>query len=61
VVASGHLLRIQVVDDGVGGVDPAGGSGLAGLDDRLATLNGRLRITSPAGGGTRIQAELPLG
>jgi signal transduction histidine kinase len=61
VVASGHVLRISVADDGVGGADPGRGSGLIGLGDRLETLNGRLQVSSPSGGGTRVQAELPLG
>jgi len=51
-------LRVEVCDDGVGGADPAGGTGLAGLADRMAALGGTLRIDSPAGGGTRLVAEL---
>jgi signal transduction histidine kinase len=54
------MLRVQVGDDGVGGADPRGGSGLRGLGDRVQALGGRLRIESPAGGGTRITAELPI-
>ena len=52
-------VTVEVVDDGVGGADAAGGSGLRGLSDRLAALDGRLRVESPAGGGTRLRAELP--
>jgi signal transduction histidine kinase len=52
-------LRVQVRDDGVGGARPEG-SGLLGLADRLAVLDGHLRIESPAGGGTLIAAEFPL-
>jgi signal transduction histidine kinase len=52
-------LRIEVVDDGVGGASPTPGSGLEGLLDRVDSLGGRLRITSPAGAGTTIVAELP--
>ena len=52
-------VRVQVRDDGIGGARPDG-SGLLGLADRLAVLNGRLRIESPAGGGTLIAADLPL-
>src|SRR5919106_344301 len=53
------VLRLEIRDDGVGGAR-AGGSGLLGLEDRLATLGGRLRIDSPAGSGTRLEATLPL-
>jgi signal transduction histidine kinase len=48
-----------VTDDGVGGADPATGSGLLGLADRVEALGGRLQVTSPRGVGTRILAELP--
>ena len=51
---------IDVSDDGRGGASPDGGSGLRGLADRLAALEGRLRIESPASGGTRVVAEIPL-
>jgi PAS domain S-box-containing protein len=50
---------IEVADDGVGGAD-AGGSGLRGLIDRVAALDGRLRVESPERGGTRIVAEVPV-
>jgi signal transduction histidine kinase len=50
---------IEVRDDGVGGADPARGTGLAGLADRVAALDGRLSISSPAGGGTVVRAEIP--
>jgi signal transduction histidine kinase len=56
---SGGLL-VEVGDDGVGGADPDG-SGLRGLADRVAALDGHLRVHSPAGQGTRITAELPCG
>ncbi|WP_370937072.1 histidine kinase [Amycolatopsis sp. cg13] len=52
-------LRVEVVDDGIGGAAPEAGSGLAGLSDRVAAAGGRLRVESPAGAGTRIEAELP--
>jgi signal transduction histidine kinase len=51
---------VTVADDGVGGADPAGGSGLRGLAARVEALNGRLEIDSPPGGGTRVTAEIPL-
>jgi signal transduction histidine kinase len=53
-------LAVEVADDGVGGADPSRGSGLHGLADRLATVDGHLVIESPADGGTRIRAEIPL-
>jgi signal transduction histidine kinase len=52
---------VIVSDDGVGGADPAGGSGLRGLAARVEALNGRLDVDSPVGGGTCIKAEIPLG
>jgi signal transduction histidine kinase len=52
-------LRITVRDDGVGGARPNGG-GLVGLADRLAVLDGRLRIESPSVGGTLVAADIPL-
>ena len=52
--------RMIVSDDGVGGADPAGGSGLRGLADRVEALDGRLTIDSPPGAGTTLRAELPL-
>jgi signal transduction histidine kinase len=54
------MAVVEVVDDGVGGADPAGGSGLRGLADRVAVLDGSLSVTSPVGGGTHIRAEIPL-
>lgn len=51
---------VTVADDGVGGADPAGGSGLRGLAARVEALNGHLEVDSPPGGGTRVRAEIPL-
>ena len=51
---------VVVADDGVGGANPAGGTGLRGLAARVEALNGRLDVDSPPGGGTRIKAEIPL-
>ena len=51
---------VIVSDDGVGGADPTGGTGLRGLAARVEALNGRLDVDSPPGGGTRIKAEIPL-
>jgi len=52
---------VEVADDGVGGADPASGSGLRGLADRVEALDGRLRVLSPPGHGTIVRAELPCG
>ncbi|MFL5924576.1 MAG: sensor histidine kinase [Gaiellaceae bacterium] len=52
-------LVVEVVDDGVGGADTERGSGLRGLADRVEALGGRLRVWTPLGGGTRVQAEIP--
>jgi signal transduction histidine kinase len=53
-------LVLAVGDDGTGGADPAGGSGLAGLAQRVRTVDGRLEIASPPGGPTTVTAVLPL-
>ena len=64
--ASVHIERengrvvIEVADDGAGGADASRGSGLRGLADRLAALDGTLSIESPAGSGTSVRAEIPL-
>jgi signal transduction histidine kinase len=60
VTTSENRLRVSVRDDGVGGADSSAGSGLIGLEDRVAALGGRLALTSPAGQGTSISVELPL-
>jgi len=52
-------VRIEVRDDGHGGADPAAGSGLRGLADRVAALDGKLEVISPPGAGTTLRAELP--
>jgi signal transduction histidine kinase len=53
------MLAVQVRDDGVGGAR-GDGSGLVGLADRLGAVDGRLRIESPADGGTLVAAAIPL-
>jgi signal transduction histidine kinase len=53
------VLRVAIRDDGVGGADPARGSGLVGLRDRIEALGGTLEVTSPAGGGTTLLIEIP--
>jgi signal transduction histidine kinase len=60
LAAQDGLVRLSVEDDGCGGANPRG-AGLVGLADRVVTLGGRLAVTSPPGGGTRVVAELPTG
>ena len=50
---------MEVDDDGRGGADPARGTGLTGLADRVAAVDGRLLLSSPAGGPTLVRVELP--
>jgi signal transduction histidine kinase len=60
-VATGDgRVRIEVEDDGLGGADPARGTGLRGLADRIEALGGTLHVESPAGAGTRLAAEIPF-
>jgi signal transduction histidine kinase len=61
VARRNRRLLVEVVDDGVGGADPVRGSGLRGLADRVEALDGRLRVWSPEGRGTRIRADIPCG
>ncbi|MEZ5102126.1 MAG: sensor domain-containing protein [Thermoleophilia bacterium] len=61
VVQDGGTLVVEVGDDGVGGAAASPGSGLSGLADRLAAVDGRLLLASPPGGPTTIRAELPCG
>ena len=58
-VGGGGLLRAQVTDDGAGGADPAAGTGLAGVEHRLATFDGILAVSSPPGGPTIVVIEVP--
>ncbi len=53
------MVRVAIRDDGVGGADPARGSGLVGLSDRIEALGGTLELTSPAGRGTTLLIEIP--
>ncbi|MGW5189675.1 sensor domain-containing protein [Kribbella sp. NPDC004138] len=57
----GDILLVDIRDDGQGGADPAKGSGLRGLSDRVAGVDGRLIVHSPPGRGTVLIAELPCG
>jgi signal transduction histidine kinase len=56
----GGQLVVTIGDDGPGGAEPAAGSGLRGLGDRVSALGGTLSVASPRGGGTRLEARLPL-
>ncbi|MGC4789788.1 histidine kinase [Micromonospora sp. DT178] len=58
VQADGELV-VEISDDGCGGADPAGGTGLTGLADRVAAADGRLLLASPPGGPTLVRVELP--
>jgi signal transduction histidine kinase len=60
VRALGDRLLTAVSDDGVGGADQGAGSGLLGLEDRVAALGGRLHIESPPGQGTSVRADVPI-
>jgi signal transduction histidine kinase len=57
---AGHALRIAISDDGAGGASFTGGTGLAGLKDRVEALGGGIFLDSPAGAGTSLRVELPL-
>jgi signal transduction histidine kinase len=59
VSRQGRNAVIEIADNGVGGADSAGGSGLRGLADRVEALDGRLSVISPPGAGTTVTAELP--
>ena len=56
---AGGVLVLEISDDGVGGADPERGSGLRGLSDRVAALDGELILDSPPGHGTRVTARIP--
>jgi signal transduction histidine kinase len=60
VGSSGGELWVEVADDGIGGADASRGSGLRGLADRVAAVDGRLEIESPPGKGTRLTCWIPL-
>jgi signal transduction histidine kinase len=60
VTGRADVLVLEVSDDGTGGADPARGSGLSGLAQRAAVVDGRLGILSPPGGPTQVTVELPL-
>ena len=58
-IRSGDELVLEVADDGRGGAEPTGGSGLRGLADRLGALGGELHVCSPPGGGTIVRGVIP--
>ena len=60
LAVTGEQLVIEVRDDGSGGADPARGTGLTGLSDRVEVSDGTLAITSPPGRGTMLRATLPV-
>ena len=60
VTGADGVLRVSVRDDGIGGADPARGSGLVGLRDRVEALGGTVAVDSPRGEGTAIEVALPL-
>ena len=59
VARSNGIVEVEVSDDGVGGADPSAGTGLRGLQDRVAALDGELTVESPSGGGTTVRARIP--
>jgi signal transduction histidine kinase len=56
----GGELHVEIADDGVGGADTSGGTGLSGLADRVEVMHGCFSVDSPSGGGTRVHASIPL-
>jgi len=61
VITGEDVLRVRVRDDGRGGAEFGGGSGLLGLKDRVEALGGRIRLHSPPGSGTTLEVHVPLG
>ena len=61
VVAADGTVTVEIEDDGRGGADLTGGSGIRGLADRVEALGGSLEVRSPIDGGTLVRAEIPLG
>jgi signal transduction histidine kinase len=58
--ATDGVLAVEVIDDGIGGADPSRGSGLRGLADRVAAVDGTLKVESPPGKGTRLTVRIPV-
>jgi PAS domain S-box-containing protein len=61
IAARDSTVVVEVADDGAGGADPAAGTGLRGLADRVEALGGSLEVVSPVGSGTTLRAEIPAG
>jgi signal transduction histidine kinase len=61
IARRGDRLAIDVTDDGAGGAEPAAGSGLRGLEERVRALDGWMSVISPPGGPTSVLVELPCG
>ena len=60
IAREGETLLVEVRDNGAGGADPANGTGLIGLADRVDVLGGRLEVESPRGAGTLVRATIPM-
>jgi signal transduction histidine kinase len=58
--ALGDVVRVHIRDDGIGGADPARGSGLIGLRDRVEALGGSMMLASPSGEGTSVLVDFPI-
>src|SRR5262249_28415148 len=54
------VLKLRVTDNGVGGADPTRGSGLFGLQERIESLGGTIKVISPSGGGTSLLVDVPV-
>ena len=61
IARQGDRLVVEVTDDGAGGADPAGGTGLRGLEERVAAVGGWMKVLSPSGGPTTVLVEMPCG
>ncbi len=61
VARSDGVVEVEIRDDGIGGADPGAGTGLRGLEDRVAALDGELAVRSAAGAGTTVAARIPCG
>jgi signal transduction histidine kinase len=60
VATEDSIVQLTIRDDGIGGADPAQGSGLIGLSDRVDALGGRIEIASPADRGTSLLVTIPI-
>jgi signal transduction histidine kinase len=59
VARQNGVVEVEVSDDGAGGADPDAGTGLRGLEDRVAALEGSFAVSSRAGEGTTVEARIP--